>query len=55
LGTGEIAGQEAPTRSDEHPIESQDDYPICARRGFDQETKPKKRPHKIKQADDADE
>jgi hypothetical protein len=47
-----MAGQEAPTRSDEHPIESENDYPIYARRGLNQETQAKKRPRKMKQEDE---
>jgi len=41
--------------TDEQQIEAEDDYRICARRGSEQEAKPRKRQRKMKQADDDDE
>ncbi len=40
--------------TDEQQIEAEDDYRICARRGSEQESKPKKRQHKMLQDDDED-
>ena len=40
--------------TDEQQIEAEDDYRICARRGSEQESKPKKRQRKMLQDDDED-
>ena len=40
--------------TDEQQIEAEDDYRICARRGGEQESKPKKRQRKMLRDDDED-
>ena len=51
----EKGGLNLAERTDEQPIEAEDDHRICARRGSQQEGEPKKRQRKMKRAEDDDE